>query len=161
METKKILLVDDDVDFIKPISVMLSARGFICEMSNSGEQGFKDVLAFRPDLIVMDVNMETATAGFELNRKVRNNSSLYMIPIIMLTGIDTVSISNQVADMYRYMAVAEGIDKDAILKILHQDGSVAIDYKQEDGSKYLLPLDSFLSKPVEIGVLVDEINKFL
>lgn len=161
MSTKKILLVDDDPDFISAISAIVTSKGFETKIAHSAKEGYELAQSFLPDIIILDVNMETESAGFDLNKKFRTNSKFNTTPIIMLTGIDTMSVSNQIVHMYNEMAGMEGFDNNKVMKIQNADGSVAVDYKNDAGQKYFLLLDSFISKPVDSDHLLKEINKFL
>ena len=68
MSSKKILLVDDDLDFSSAISTILSSNGYDVMIANSGIEGYEMAQNFMPDLFILDVNMETKSAGFELNK---------------------------------------------------------------------------------------------
>ncbi len=161
MSTKKILLVDDDEDFISAIAAILTANGYKTKIAYSGVEGYIVGQGFSPDLIILDVNMETANAGFDLNKKFRTNDLFKKIPIIMLTGIETLAASNQMIEMYSQMANIQGFENDIVMKVVNADGTVSVDYKTDAGQKYYLLLDSFLSKPVETEELLAEIKKFL
>jgi len=161
MSTKKILLVDDDPDFISAIATMLTVKGFETKIAYSASEGYELAHSFIPDLFILDVNMETENAGFDLNKNLRTNELFKTTPIIMLTGIETWVASNQIVEMYNEMVGIEGFENDKVLKIHNADGSVAVDYKNNSGQKYFLLLDSFISKPVDSEELIKEINKFL
>jgi CheY-like chemotaxis protein len=159
--SKKILLVDDDRDFISAIDAMVRSQGYETKVAYSGMEGFIVAQGFSPDLIILDVNMETASAGFDLNKKLRTNDLFKSTPIIMLTGIETMAATNQMIDMYREMNGMANFESDKVMKVLNADGSVSVDYTNPVGHKFYLLLDSFLSKPVDSDVLLKEIRKFL
>ncbi len=161
MKTKKILLIDDDCDFITAISTMLKNYGFKTELAYSADEGYQKTKAFKPDLIILDVHMETNNAGFDLNKKIRIDDEVRSIPVIILTGIDTVLACEQMVEMYRHMSNVPGFEKNEVLKVHNMDGSICVDYKSDSGSNYFLPLDSFLSKPVDFELLLLEVNRFL
>ncbi len=161
MKTKKILLVDDDQDFASAIGTILNAKGYEIQVANSAIEGYEVAQRFLPDLFILDVNMETKSAGFDLNRKLRTSGLFNASPIIMLTGIDTIVASNQIVEMYNEMSGVEGFDNTKVMKVYESDGRVAVDYKNDAGQKYYLLLDSFLSKPVDSENLLKEIGKFL
>jgi CheY-like chemotaxis protein len=158
---KKILLVDDDPDFISAIATILSAKGYDTKVAYTAAEGYEAAESFNPDLFILDVNMEAETSGFDLNKKLRINEKFSSRPIIMLTGIDTMAASSQIVDMYNEMAGMDGFDNRKVIKIQNADGSVAVNYKNEAGQKYYLLLDSFVSKPVDSENLLREIKKFL
>ena len=124
-------------------------------------EGYIVAQGFSPDLMILDVNMETASAGFDLNKKLRTNDLFKSTPIIMLTGIETMAATNQMIDMYNNMAGMANFESEKVMKVLNADGTVSVDYKNQEGRKYYLLLDSFISKPVETEVLLKEIKKFL
>ena len=161
MSTKKILLVDDDQDFISAIASMLTAKGFETKIANSANEGYEIAQTFIPDLFILDVYMETENAGFDLNKKLRTSLLFKTTPIIMLTGIETWVASDQIVDMYNEMSGIEGFENNKVLKILNPDGTVAVDYKNNTGQKYFLLLDSFIGKPVNSEHLLKEIHRFL
>ncbi len=159
--SKKILLVDDDRDFINAIEIMVQSQGYETKVAYSGMEGYIVAQGFGPDLIILDVNMETYSAGFDLNKKLRTNELFKTTPIIMLTGIETMAATNQMIDMYNQMSGMPNFDNEKVMKVLNADGTVSVDYKNEEGKKYYLLLDSFISKPVETEVLLKEIKRFL
>jgi CheY-like chemotaxis protein len=161
MSAKKILMVDDDRDFVSAIATILSSKGYDVKIAGSGIEGYEMAQNFLPDLFILDVNMETKSAGFELNKSLRINASFKTTPIIMLTGIETISASNQILEMYNEMSGLEGFDTNKVVKIQNPDGTVAIDYHNDSGQTYYLLLDSFISKPVDTDALLKEIHKFL
>ena len=161
MKTKKILLVDDDHDFISAIGTILNAKGYDVKVAYSAIEGYEVAQRYNPDLFILDVNMETKSAGFDLNRKLRTSGVFNATPIIMLTGIDTIVASNLIVEMYNEMSGIDGFDNAKVMKIYDADGRVAVDYKNDSGQKYYLLLDSFISKPVDSENLLKEIGKFL
>jgi CheY-like chemotaxis protein len=158
---KKILLVDDDQDFTFNLATMLKADKFEVVIANSKAEGLEKLETENPDLILLDVQMETENAGFEMNKQVRSNPKFIKTPILMLTGIDTFSVSNQVVDMYRQMRNNGEFEAETVLKIKSPDGKVAVDFSSEGNRSYYLPLDGFISKPPKYDHLLDEINKLL
>ena len=55
--------------------------------AGSGEEGLQRAAAEKPDLIILDVMMETGDKGFEVARKLRQDPLLAKVPILMLTAI--------------------------------------------------------------------------
>jgi len=161
MTTKKILLVDDDHDFISAIATMLTVKGYEIKIAYNSDEGYEVAQIFKPDLFILDVNMETNSAGFELNKKLRSSADFSSTPIIILTGVDTMVASNMIVDMYNEMEGIDGFKNDKVLKVRDADGTVGVDYKTDSGQRYFLLLDSFIGKPVESDQLLKEIKKFL
>ncbi|MGB9836416.1 MAG: response regulator [Candidatus Saccharicenans sp.] len=94
-----ILLVDDDRDLTQSLSQVLKVKGYEVEVAHSGQEGLKKLLEVKPDLLILDVMMETDTAGFEAVYQIRSERSdskyreFKNIPIIILTAIDQVTNS--------------------------------------------------------------------
>ena len=86
-ETKKILVVDDDIDFVESVTIVLEANGFDVVSANDGEAGLAKAKAERPDLMLLDVMMATDSEGFEVARKISEAPELRGMPVIMVTGI--------------------------------------------------------------------------
>jgi DNA-binding response OmpR family regulator len=82
----KILLVDDDPDFVAATKTVLESRHDYKVLSASdGVFGLAIARAERPDLIILDVLMPFED-GFDTARELKNNPDLSRIPIMMLTS---------------------------------------------------------------------------
>jgi CheY-like chemotaxis protein len=88
LAAKKVLLVDDEPEFVEVTKVLLESNGFEVATAHSGEQGKKVAEAELPDLVILDVMMETRTAGFDAARWLRAQDATKGIPIIMLTAVN-------------------------------------------------------------------------
>jgi CheY-like chemotaxis protein len=86
-ERKTILLVDDDTVFVEAVAAVLESRYAIRTASN-GTEAIESVAREHPDLIILDVMMDYISEGFDVARKLRQDSATEAIPIIMLTGVD-------------------------------------------------------------------------
>ncbi len=82
----RVLLVDDDPDFIEANSIILDASGFEVLTASSGAEGLKKVEEEKPDVVVLDVMMENTDEGFAVARKIRHKLHSD-VPIIMLTSV--------------------------------------------------------------------------
>ncbi|MGE5842954.1 MAG: response regulator [Deltaproteobacteria bacterium] len=81
-----ILIIDDDRDLVESIRIVLESRKYGVRTADNGKDGFQKIQEKAPDLILLDVMMATATEGFSLAYKLRNNPAYKEIPIIMVTG---------------------------------------------------------------------------
>ncbi|MFH1921553.1 MAG: response regulator [Planctomycetota bacterium] len=86
---KQVLLVDDDQNTVKYLSVVLSEHGYDPVPAYDGSEGLEKVKHARPDLIVLDVMMPKKT-GFVLFRQLKRDDRYKDIPILMLTGVSGV-----------------------------------------------------------------------
>lgn len=87
MENKKILIIDDDLDFVRATGVLLEAKGYKVFSANNKKEGLDQIANVMPDLIIMDVMMNKMSDGFDLTRELKNDERYKKIPIFMLTAI--------------------------------------------------------------------------
>ncbi|MFH0872471.1 MAG: response regulator [bacterium] len=83
----KILLIDDDPDFIEINTALLKKNGFEVISAYDGKQGLEKAKLERPDLIVLDVMMTDRTEGFYTARQLRSEEGTKSIPLVLLTAI--------------------------------------------------------------------------
>ena len=83
--SKKVLIVDDEENIVISIEFLIRQAGYALEIARDGEEAMEKVLAFRPDLILLDVMMPKIN-GFEVCRRVREHAELDNTKIIMLTA---------------------------------------------------------------------------
>lgn len=84
---KKILLVDDDVEFVESNKELLEAEGYEVITAHNGTTGIEKAKQHKPDLMILDVMMATKTEGFEVSRQIPKTPELRNMPIILVTGI--------------------------------------------------------------------------
>lgn len=87
---KKILIIDDDADVREAIQTILENK-YETKTASGKKDGFETLEYFTPDLILLDVMMESTTSGFEMARELKNNDKYKNIKIIMLTSVDSES----------------------------------------------------------------------
>lgn len=92
-EKKKILLVDDDPDFVEAVRVIVESGGYDVRVAYDGEEGLEAVAAEKPDLIVLDVMMPVLN-GHAVCARLKTDKATASIPIILLTAVaDRVTTS--------------------------------------------------------------------
>ncbi len=87
MSKKKILLVDNDVDFIDLNKAVLENNGFDVVAAFSGREALTKVQFEQPDLIVLDLMMEKHDTGFAVAKSLKADPRYKSIPILMLTAV--------------------------------------------------------------------------
>jgi CheY-like chemotaxis protein len=85
--TKKILVVDDDIDLVEVIRLTLEKSGFEVIDAQDGEHGYNIAAKEKPDLIILDIMMTTIDEGFHVAYKIRSNPEIADVPIIVLTAV--------------------------------------------------------------------------
>ncbi len=131
MPKGKILVIDDDPDIALATRLVLEKADYVVIEARSSADGLAKVKSENPDLIVLDVMMESTTAGFQtaLTLRSRDPKSEYKdystIPIIMLTSIHSTT------------PVRFGPEED------------------------YLPVDVFIDKPIDPEALVSKVDELL
>ncbi len=83
---KKILVVDDNTDFVQFFEDVLGGEYDILK-AYDGESGFDLAVKEQPDLMLLDVMMAHDTEGFEVSRKISETPELKNMKILMITSI--------------------------------------------------------------------------
>lgn len=87
-EQTKVLIVDDDVDFVAITKSMLEKKGYAVVTAYSGQEGREKAKSERFDVIILDVMMETDTEGFHVAYDIRQDQAIRNTPLVMLTAIN-------------------------------------------------------------------------
>lgn len=131
MANEKILIIDDDDDLVLAMRLPLEAAGFKVFRAANADEGLQKVKEVKPDLIILDVMMDTTTAGFQVSLTLRSPdpkseyAAYSHIPILMLTAI------------HQTTPLRFGPDKD------------------------YLPVDAFIEKPIEPKKLIEQVRAHL
>jgi DNA-binding response OmpR family regulator len=127
----RILVIEDDVDMLAALRMPLEANGYEMFAAATGEEGLRKVKEVEPDLIILDVMLETTTAGFQASLQLRSPdpqseyAAYRHIPILLLTAIHTTT------------SLRFGPDE------------------------AYLPVDDFMDKPIEPDVLLEKVRALI
>ncbi len=83
----RILVVDDDPDFVEIIRTILESDGYEVDTAANGDQGLKAMQAQAPDLVLLDVMMSNVLDGLNLSHAISEDPALKRVPIIMISSI--------------------------------------------------------------------------
>ena len=87
----KVLLIDDDQDFRVSVKSLLETRGYEVLEAGSGHEGLRQVLEHKPDVILLDVMMETSGEGYGVTHalKYRDEYAEHRhVPILMVSSVE-------------------------------------------------------------------------
>ena len=84
----KILLIDDDPDFLMATSLILEKDGYEVFTAHNGTEGLAKSGELNPDLIIVDLMMDTWSEGYDVVETLRNRSGSLDTPIIILSAVD-------------------------------------------------------------------------
>ncbi|MDO9549012.1 MAG: response regulator [Candidatus Marinimicrobia bacterium] len=85
----KILIVDDDIDFVSAVKLVLTSNGFDIALAYSRQEGMEKFDSEKPDLVLLDVMMDEPDDGFVLAQSLKKKSK--NTPILMLTSVGQVT----------------------------------------------------------------------
>jgi adenylate cyclase len=83
----KILVVDDTPKNVKLLADLLTVKGYAVVTATSGREALAQVEGEQPDLVLLDVVMPEMS-GYEVCRKIRENSATEILPVVMVTALD-------------------------------------------------------------------------
>lgn len=98
MEQKKqrhVCLIDDDEDLREIYSMALQAEGYGVVLASNGDEGLKLVRQYRPDLILLDLQMPVKS-GIEVLKELNVDEKIAGIPVIVLSNIDSEESFRQI-----------------------------------------------------------------
>ena len=133
MKKAKIVTIDDDPDILDVLRIALEANGYEVHAASNGVDGLRIVKEVHPDLIILDVMMDTITEGFQVSYQLRSQDpkSEYQefskVPIIMLTSISQ---------------------------------KTGMAFSPEKDGEYL-PIDEFVEKPLRVESLLEKVKRLL
>ncbi len=86
-ESKTVLIIDDDSDFVKAIQALLESSGYKVRSASSGRDGLELAKAIEPNLVLLDIMMSERTEGFFVLQEMRRVQVLSQTPVIVLSSI--------------------------------------------------------------------------
>ncbi|MDP8267073.1 MAG: response regulator [Candidatus Aceula meridiana] len=91
--SKKVLIIDDDPDFVAAVTTLLEAKDYTVITASNGIEGIKKAKAEKPDLITLDVMMTDAGEGLDVGKQFNSDEELKKIPFIIVSGVKKIGYS--------------------------------------------------------------------
>ncbi len=117
---RKLLIIDDDPDFVEGIKAILQTAEYDVEAAYNPKDGFKALETGQYDMLLLDIMMGRGAEGIMVARKMRKDARLREIPVLIITGI-----REQIAFLFpgeqvhpRFVAVDELVEKPIEPKLL-------------------------------------------
>ncbi len=117
MEKFKVLLVDDEEEFVKALSERLQMRDLNSELALDGEQAMQIVQDQEPDVMVLDLKMP-GIDGMEVLRRVRK--AYPQVQVIMLTGHGTDKDAEEAERLGAFAYLQKPVNLDLLVKTMKQ-----------------------------------------
>ncbi len=83
----RILLVDDDQDFLDQVTAILRNDGYEVFTATSGQEGMARVRTEMPDAIILELMLEKHDTGFLFSQQIKKDPLFKKIPILMVTSV--------------------------------------------------------------------------
>jgi CheY-like chemotaxis protein len=125
MKKLNAVLIDDDKDYLFSMETFLSRNGFTVHTASNGKDGLDLIKKELPDIILLDVMMESVFSGFEVCKAVRSDPQLEFIPIVGISGIgEELGIKYEKYKDEQYFTpdefVDKPVDKQQLLRVIEQ-----------------------------------------
>jgi len=145
---KQVLIVDDDQNTVKYLSVVLSEHGYDPVSAFDGKEGLEKIKQTKPDLIVLDVMMPKKT-GLTLFKQLKKDDQYKDIPVLMVTGVAGVI---EELDTHKEETLEHPYDN------LRETLKKAIRELREDA---LVKPEMFVDKPVDPEAFVARVQELI
>jgi two-component system alkaline phosphatase synthesis response regulator PhoP len=120
MMAKKLLMIDDDPDFVSGIRAILDTAGFELDVAYNPKDGLQALQSKQYDLLLLDIMMGRGAEGIMIARKLRKDAKLREMPVLIMTGM-----REQIAFLFpgepvhpRFVEVDELMEKPVEPKVL-------------------------------------------
>lgn len=100
----KVLVVDDDPDFVEYTCIVLESQGYEVRTAANGDLALRMMREEKPDVVLLDVMMSYVLEGLNVTRQMRDDPQLRDVPVIMVSAI----VSREEAGIFptdEYLAV--------------------------------------------------------
>jgi CheY-like chemotaxis protein len=133
MKPRKILLVDDDIDFLEANRLAFEAAGFEVHTAGNSDEAIEIANRELPDAAVLDVVMDRPDEGFSLARKLRQDERTRGMRLVVLTSVNEIN----------------------------RRKGLAFRYSDSDRDEQWLPVDKVLDKPVRPRKLISIVQDLM
>jgi CheY-like chemotaxis protein len=118
--TKKLLMIDDDPDFVSGIQAILATGDYEVDVAYNPKDGLRALQSKKYDLLLLDIMMGRGAEGIMIARKLRKDPKLREMPVLIITGM-----REQIAFLFpgepihpRFVDVDELVEKPVEPKLL-------------------------------------------
>jgi len=102
----KILIVDDDADFVESTRIVLESKPYEVIVAVNGDEALRKAKEEKPDLILLDIIMPVKD-GFTAAEQIKKDPKLSEIPVLMVTSFSTRGGSTEIPRSSGYSLEAE------------------------------------------------------
>jgi two-component system OmpR family response regulator len=131
MADLKLLLVDDEQEFIEPMAARLTRRRLICKTAQSGEEALNSLRQEHFNCAVVDVMMP-GMDGLELLRRMRRDYP--EVAVILLTGHASVELGVQGMELGAFEYLMKPVELDELLDTIRRAALAASGMPERDNA---------------------------
>jgi DNA-binding response OmpR family regulator len=84
----RVLIVEDSDSIVRMIQALMSARGFDVRSASSGARGLEEAFAWKPNVVLLDINLPGAYDGIQVCEKIRADKDIKETPVIMISAMN-------------------------------------------------------------------------
>ena len=112
--SRKLLVIDDDTDVLKGLTVRLKANGYAVAQAVDGMQAILAARRERPDLILLDIGLPGGD-GYSVMERLRSMRPLARIPIVVLTALDPATHQERALQAGAAAFLQKPVENEALL----------------------------------------------
>jgi len=118
----KILVIDDDPDFVEFVRIILEAEGYHVFCAANAEQGLDLLRRQRPDLVLLDMLMSYSMAGPQVTRAMQQDAELVNIPLIVVSAVftDQQALEHQQAQRAIHAFLTKPVEPSHLVQVIRQ-----------------------------------------
>lgn len=136
----KVVVVDDDRDYLFTMETFLKRNDFNVFTADNGKDGIDLIKNQQPDVILLDVMMETLFSGYEVCKAVRSDPDVEFTPIVGISGMgDDIGVKYEQYRDEKYFTpdifVEKPVDKELLIDIISQAIEKTKSRKKQPGWK--------------------------
>lgn len=91
----RVLIVEDSNSIVRMIQALVSARGFEVRSAPSGARGLEEAFAWKPHVILLDINLPGSYDGIQVCEKIRADEGIKDTPIIIISAMNDEEVKRR------------------------------------------------------------------
>ena len=154
MKSISLLYIEDDLDIREIYLNSIKEEVSSIHCASDGEEGYEAYLSYRPDIILLDINMPKLD-GLSLAKKIRENDS--NVKIIITTAYAEQEKLLQAIELYLIKYLLKPIDPTTLKEALQKaKREISLEQEEHDKKRVIYSLDAFITWDFEAEKLYEK-----